>query len=282
MAQSLGLPAGTSTQSTGRSWARPNRQSHRRVHTAQLETDGLSFSPEADRRTLVRRLHLDLIGLPPTPDVVAAFVRDSAPDAYERLVERLLASPHFGERWGRHWLDLARFAESDGYENDNLRPDAWRFRDWVIAAVNRDLPFDQFTIEQLAGDLLPGATTEQKIAAGFHRNTLWNSAASADKEEFRTFAVKDRTDTTGTAWMGLTLGCAQCHSHKYDPIAHREYYQLYAFFNRTDNLDVKLPDGKSSVPTLREGTRKRTSTPVGTSCGQARKSRRPRPRFCRR
>jgi hypothetical protein len=219
---------------------------------AKLREAKSSPAPPADRRTLVRRLHLDLVGLPPTPDEVKRFLDDPSADAYEKLVDRLLASPHFGERWGRHWLDLARFAESDGYENDRLRPDAWRFRDWVIAAVNDDLPFDRFTVEQLAGDLLPNPTAEQKVAAGFHRHTLWNSAASADKEEFRTLAVKDRTDTTGLVWMGLTVGCAQCHSHKSDPISQREYYQLYAFFNRTDDAEVKLADGKSSAPTLKE------------------------------
>jgi mono/diheme cytochrome c family protein len=217
---------------------------------ARLEAKGLALSPEADRRTLIRRLHLDLLGLPPAPRDVEAFVADTAPDAYERLVARLLASPHFGERWGRHWLDLARFAESDGYENDAVRPNAFRFRDWVIDAFNRDLPFDQFTEEQLAGDLLPGATSWQKAGTGFHRNTLHNSAASGDREEFRTRAVKDRTDTTGTAWMGLTLGCAQCHSHKYDPLTQREYYRLYAFFNGTDNADVPVPGGQA--PVLRE------------------------------
>lgn len=222
---------------------------------AQLEASRFSFAPEADRRTLVRRLFLDLQGLPPPLGEIERFVQDASPNSYERLVDRLLASPHFGERWGRHWLDLARYAESDGYENDNLRPNAWRFRDWVVDAVNRDQPFDQFTIDQLAGDLRPRATLEQKVATGFHRNTLWNSAASGDKEEFRTLAIKDRTDTTGMAWMGLTLGCAQCHGHKYDPIAHREYYQLYAFFNKTDHDELKLPDSKNSAPVLREGTR---------------------------
>ncbi|MBM4067920.1 MAG: DUF1553 domain-containing protein [Planctomycetes bacterium] len=211
---------------------------------ARLQAKGLTYSPEAGRTTLVRRLHLDLIGLSPAPEEVQAFLDDPRPDAYERQVERLLASPHFGERWGRHWLDLARFAESDGYENDNLRPDAWRFRDWVVQSINRDQPFDQFTVEQLAGDLLPEATVDQKVAAGFHRHTLWNSAASADKEEFRTLAIKDRADTTAAAWMGLTLGCAKCHSHKYDPISQREYYQLYAFFNNTDNRDVAIPGGR--------------------------------------
>jgi hypothetical protein len=214
---------------------------------ARLEPKGLKLSVEADKPTLLRRLHLDLIGLPPTHSDVEHFVTDRSPDAYEKLVDRLLASPHFGERWGRHWLDLARFAESDGYENDRLRPDAWRFRDWVIDAVNGDMPFDQFTIEQLAGDLLKDATPRQKVAAGLHRHTLWNSAASADKEEFRTLAIKDRADTTAAAWMGLTLGCAKCHSHKYDPISQREYYQLYAFFNSTDHQDFKLPTGGSAM-----------------------------------
>jgi mono/diheme cytochrome c family protein len=214
---------------------------------ARLASKGLSLSPEADRRTLIRRLHLDLIGLPPTPADVETFVHDQHPAAYERLVDRLLASPHFGERWGRHWLDLARFAESDGYENDRLRPNAWRWRDWVIDAFNRDVPFDQFTIQQLAGDLLPNATAEDKLATGLHRNTLWNSAASGDKEEFRTRAVKDRAETTAAIWLGLTLNCAGCHSHKYDPIAQREYYQLYAFFNDTDDQDVAVPGGQASA-----------------------------------
>ncbi len=210
---------------------------------ARLEAQGLSLAAEAPAHTLTRRLYLDLLGLPPPADPADTAV------PYEALVDRLLASPHFGERWGRHWLDLARFAESDGYENDRLRRDAWRFRDWVVDAVQRDLPFDQFTIEQLAGDLLPGATPAQRVAAGFHRHTLWNSAASADKEEFRTYAVKDRTDTTGLTWMGLTVGCAKCHTHKYDPITQREYYQLYAFFNATEDDEVRLADGKA--PTLR-------------------------------
>jgi hypothetical protein len=221
----------------------------------KLEKHEWTLSREADRRSLIRRLHLDLIGLPPTPEEADAFVKEPRPDAYERLVDRLLASPHFGERWGRHWLDLARFAESDGYENDNLRKDAWRFRDWVIDAVHRDLPFDQFTILQLAGDLLAKPTTDEFIAAGFHRHTLWNSAASADKEEFRTRAIKDRADTTAAVWMGLTLGCAKCHSHKYDPISQREYYQLYAFFNNTDNHDLPLPESKDKIMTLRAATR---------------------------
>jgi hypothetical protein len=220
---------------------------------ARLEKEGATPSSEATRHTLIRRLHLDLTGLPPTPDQVNAFVADAAPDAYERLVDGLLASPHYGERWGRHWLDLARFAESDGYENDKPRPNAYRYRDWVVDAINRDLPYDQFTIEQLAGDLLPSATMVQKVATGMHRNTLHNSAMSADQEEFRTYAIKDRTDTTGLVWMGLTLGCAKCHSHKYDPVSQREYYQLYAFFNNTDHMD--LPGEGGGAPVLKSATR---------------------------
>ncbi len=222
---------------------------------ARLEKSGGTLSADANRHTLIRRLHLDLVGLPPTPDDVKAFVEDQRADAYERLVDRLLASPHFGERWGRHWLDLARFAESDGYENDRLRPDAWRFRDWVIDAFNRDVPFDEFTIQQLAGDLLPKPAPEVLTAAGFHRNTLWNSAASADKEEFRSRAIQDRTDTTAAVWMGLTFGCAKCHSHKYDPISQREYYQLYAVFNNTDNHDAPLPNAKDRIMTLKAASR---------------------------
>ena len=212
---------------------------------AALEQKGLEPSAEADRPTLIRRLYLDLVGLAPQPDEVAAFLGDNQPQAYERVVDRLLASPHYGERWGKHWLDLARFAESDGYENDVHRPHAWRYRDWVIQALNRDLPYDQFTIDQLAGDLRPESRPEQRIATGFHRNTLHNGAGGADAEEFRVKAVKDRTATTGTVWLGLTFNCCECHSHKYDPIAHREYYEFYAFFNNTDHTS------EGEAPTLK-------------------------------
>ncbi len=208
---------------------------------ARLERERLAPSPEADRRTLVRRLSLDLTGLPPDVATADAFVRDTRPDAYERLVDTLLASPHFGERWGRHWLDLARFADSAGYLNDTLRPYAYLYRDWVIDAVNRDVPFDRFTVEQLAGDLLPEATLEQKIATGFHRNSLKNDEAGADLELDRTKAAVDRTATTGAVWLGLTVGCAECHTHKYDPISHREFYQLYSFFNSTAEREVSAP-----------------------------------------
>jgi hypothetical protein len=157
----------------------------------------------------------------------------------------LLASPHFGERWGRHWLDLARYADSDGYEKDSPRPYAYLFRDWVIDAINRDMPFDQFTIEQLAGDLLPNATEKQKQATAFHRQTLTNREGGVDKEEFRCKATVDRVSTTATVWLGLTVGCAECHTHKYDPITQREFYQLYAFFNNASEKDVSRRNRRS-------------------------------------
>ena len=208
---------------------------------ARLERERIAPSPAADRRTLIRRLSFDLLGLPPDPAVVETFVEDRREDAYAHLVDTLLASPHFGERWGRHWLDLARYADSGGYLNDTLRPYAYLYRDWVIAAINRDQPFDQFTIEQLAGDLLPGATLEQTLATGFHRNSLKNDEAGADLELDRTKAAVDRTATTGAVWLGLTVGCAECHTHKYDQISHREFYQLYAFFNATTERELPAP-----------------------------------------
>ncbi len=219
----------------------PPRNAIDRFVQARLEREGLQPSPEADRRTLARRLSFDLVGLPPEAAAMEAFVQDERPEAYERLVDSLLASPHFGERWGRHWLDLARYADSDGYLNDSARPYAYLYRDWVIQAINRDLPFDRFTVEQLAGDLLPGATLEQKIATGFHRNTLKNGEAGADREEDRCKVAVDRVATTGAVWLGLTVGCAECHTHKYDPITQREFYQLYAFFNNSDDVEVAAP-----------------------------------------
>jgi hypothetical protein len=212
-------------------------------------TPPLRPSPEADRATLLRRLSLDLIGLPPTPEEAEAFLRDERPGAYERVVDRLLASPHYGERWGRHWLDLARYADSDGYEKDGGRPFAWRYRHWVIDALNRNLSYDRFLIEQLAGDLLPGATTDQKAATGFHRNTLTNKEGGVDPEQFRVEQVVDRVNTTGRAFLGLTVGCAQCHDHKYDPISQREYYQLFAFFNSDVEVDVPAPLPGEGPPT---------------------------------
>jgi hypothetical protein len=210
---------------------------------AKLESQGLHPSPAADRATLIRRVSLDLIGLPPTPEEVDAFVADTAPDAYEKVVDRLLANPHFGERWARRWLDLARYADTNGYEKDRQRS-IWPYRDWVIRAINADMPFDEFTIEQLAGDMLPNATLDQRIATGFHRNTMINEEGGIDPLEFRWKAVIDRANVTATTWLGLTLGCAQCHTHKFDPIKQTEYYQMVAFFNNCDEptIDVPQPD----------------------------------------
>ena len=211
---------------------------------ARLEREKVHPSPEAPRATLLRRLYLDLIGLLPTPEEAEAFAESTDPDACERAADRLLASPRYGERWGRYWLDQARYADSDGYEKDNPRPFAWRYRDWVIQALNADMPFDQFTIEQIAGDLLPAATLSEKTAVGFHRHTLHNTEGGVDPEEDRVKKTVDRTNTIGTVWLGLTLGCTQCHSHKYDPITQREYYQMYAFFNQLEeqNIDAPTPE----------------------------------------
>ena len=208
---------------------------------ARLESEGIAPSPEAGKLTLLRRLSLDLTGLPPTPEEERAFLADNRPDAYERQVDRLLDSPHFGERWARYWLDLARYADSDGYEKDRARPWAWRYRQWVIGAFNRDLPFDEFTIEQLAGDLLPHRNQDTLIATGFNRNTLTNREGGTDPEQFRDEEVLDRAATLGTVWMGLTVGCAQCHNHKYDPITQKEFYQLTAFFNTQEEVNIPAP-----------------------------------------
>lgn len=224
----------------------------------ELEKHGLKPAPEAERGALLRRLALDLTGLPPTPAEVAAFVADTRPGAYERQVDRLLASPHYGERWARHWLDMARYADSDGFLGDRVRPNAWLFRDWVIDAINRDLPFDEFTVEQIAGDLLPGRTAQQLTATGFHRNAALNTEAGVDKEEARFQNLADRVNTTGRVWLGLTLGCAQCHTHKYDPITIRDYYSFYAFFNNTQ--DKEAPGSKAQV--LEEVREKRRETYV--------------------
>ena len=203
---------------------------------AKLEASGIQPAPEADRATLIRRLSLDLTGLLPTPQRVREFEADPRSDAYERLVDELLASPYFGERWGRHWLDQARYADSNGYSIDAQRA-MWPYRDWVIRAVQDDMPFDRFTIEQLAGDLLPQATKDQRVASAFHRNTLINQEGGTDAEQFRHESVVDRVNTTGAVWLGLTLGCAQCHTHKFDPISDREYYELFAFFNSGTDIN---------------------------------------------
>jgi hypothetical protein len=214
---------------------------------ARLEREGIAPSPQADPRTLIRRLSLDLTGLLPHPAEVEAFVKaftNASPrrqeTAYGALVEGLLASPHYGERWGRHWLDQARYADSNGYTIDGERV-MWPYRDWVIQALNEDKPFDRFTIEQLAGDLLPDPTKAQLVATGFHRNTVINEEGGVDPEQARVEQVMDRVQTTGAVWLGLTIGCAQCHSHKFDPISHQEYYRMFAFFNSTMDVNNQGP-----------------------------------------
>src|SRR5262249_13398794 len=207
----------------------------------KLEAANIDPSPEGNRNALIRRLSLDLTGLPPSPKDVSEFIADKRPDAYEHLVDRLLDSPHYGEKWARQWLDLAHYADSDGYWDDLPRPYAWRWRQWVIEAFNKNMPFDQFTIEQLAGDLLPDATIDQKIATGFLRNTLTNREGGVNKEEFRVEQVVDRASTVGTVWLGLTLGCARCHDHKYDPISQKDFYRFYAFFNSSTEVNLEAP-----------------------------------------
>ncbi len=210
---------------------------------ARLEAEGLSPSPWADRTTLLRRLSLDLIGLPPTLEEVDAFLADETPTAYEKQVERLLASPHYGERWGRHWLDSARYADSDGFEKDKSRR-VWFYRDWVINALNRDLPYDRFIVEQLAGDLLPDPSQDQIVATGFLRNSMINEEGGIDPEQFRMEAMFDRMDAIGKGILGITIQCAQCHDHKYDPLSQQEYYRMFAFLNNSHeaNIAVYTPD----------------------------------------
>ncbi|HEY1051701.1 MAG TPA: PSD1 and planctomycete cytochrome C domain-containing protein [Prosthecobacter sp.] len=209
----------------------------------RLAKAGLKLSPPAEPETLLRRLALDLTGLPPTPAEVRAFAdpSDRTDQRYKAAVQRLLDSPHHGERWGRWWLDQARYADSNGYSIDAPRS-MWPYRDWVVGAFNQDLPFDQFTLEQIAGDLLPSPKREQVIATGFHRNTQINQEGGIDKEQFRIESVFDRVATTGTVWLGLTIGCAQCHDHKFDPISHKEYYQIFAFLNSQDEPTLPVPD----------------------------------------
>ncbi len=208
---------------------------------ARLEKEDLKPSPEASRETLIRRVTLDLIGLPPSPKEIDAFVNDKSAGAYERLVDRLLANPHYGERWARPWLDLARYADTNGYEKDRRRA-IWKYRDWVIKALNDDMPYDEFTIEQLAGDLLPHPTTDQLIATGFNRNTLFNEEGGVDKDEEHWTQLLDRVNSTATVWLGSTLACAQCHDHKFDPFTQKEYYQFLAFFGNSDYKEKNYGD----------------------------------------
>ena len=215
---------------------------------ARLEAEGLKPSEEADKATLLRRVTYDLTGLPPTPAELDAFLADRAPDAYERRVDALLQSPHYGERMAVPWLDAARYADTHGYHIDSYRG-MWPWRDWVIGAFNRNLPFDQFVIEQLAGDLLPNATREQKVASGFNRNHMINFEGGAIADEYQVEYVMDRVEATSTAFMGLTMACARCHAHKFDPISHKEFYQFFAFFN---NVPEQGLDGRrgNAAPTI--------------------------------
>jgi hypothetical protein len=222
----------------------------------RLDQTGIKPSPEAEPLTLLRRIHLDLIGLPPTLEQIEAFLSASKQDpaaALTTVIDNLLDSPHYGERWGRWWLDQARYGDSNGYSIDAPRQ-MWKYRDWVIQALNADLPFDQFTIHQIAGDLLPNATLDQRIATGFHRNTQINQEGGIDKEQFRIESVFDRVATTGAVWLGLSTGCAQCHDHKFDPISHREYFGLFALFNNQDEPTLTVPD--PSIDTARLNTEK--------------------------
>lgn len=212
---------------------------------AQIEAENLSPANAAVPTKLLRRVSLDLTGLPPSPELLAAFLRDSSTQAYERAVDALLAAPAFGERWAAMWLDLARYADTKGYESDGNR-EIWKYRDWLIEAFNHDMPFDQFTIAQLAGDLWPNATAEQILPTAFHRNTMNNDEGGTDDEEFRIAAVVDRVNTTWEVWMGTTMACAQCHTHPYDPFRQEEYYRFFAFFNNT--ADADRPDEAPTLP----------------------------------
>ncbi|MCF7784593.1 MAG: PSD1 and planctomycete cytochrome C domain-containing protein [Prosthecobacter sp.] len=224
---------------------------------AKLRAHDLKPAPAADPIALIRRVYLDLTGLPPVPADLAA-LSGWSDQTYEQIVDRLLASPNFGERWARHWLDMARYADSNGFLGDGLRPNAYLYRDWVIQAFNTDLPFDQFTVQQIAGDLLPDPALEQLTATGFHRNAALNTEAGVDKEEARYQNIVDRVNTTGRVWMGLTVGCAQCHTHKYDPITIRDYYSFYAFFDNTEDRS----DSKIKALTLTEVSKDRRQTYV--------------------
>ena len=219
---------------------------------AKLEAEGVEPSPEADQATLLRRLSLDLTGLPPTLADLDGFLAEENETAYETAVDRLLESSHFGEKWARHWLDLARYSDSDGYRQDDFRAHAWRYRHWVIQALNKDLPFDRFTLEQIAGDLLPDGGIESKVATGFHRNTPSNREGGTNMVRFRFEQVVNRINTVGTVWLGLTVGCAQCHDHKYDPLSQQDYYRLFSFFNDAEEVNIDAPLPGEMGPYLRE------------------------------
>ena len=240
-------------------WTPPGRPTRStRSSSTGWRREGLEPSAEADRTTLIRRLSYDLTGLPPTPDEVDAFLAESendAPGAYLRLVDRLLASPRYGERMAMRWLDLARYADTHGYHIDSHR-DMWPWRDWVIDAYNRNLPFDEFTTQQLAGDLIPDATRDQLIATGFNRNHMINYEGGAIPEEYQVEYVVNRLDTTSTVWMGLTMACSRCHDHKFDPISQRDFYRFFAFFNNVDEIGLDGQRGNAEpfvqVPTTEQ------------------------------
>ncbi len=225
---------------------------------ARLDSEGLKPSPETDRFTLIRRVTLDLTGLPPTPEEVQAFVNDSSADAYEKVADRLLASPRYGERMAARWLDAARYADTNGYQTDGERS-MWRWRDWVIDAFNRNMPFDRFTVEQIAGDMLPGATPQQVLATGFNRNHRGNGEGGIIPEEYAVEYVVDRVETTSAVWLGVTLGCARCHDHKYDPFKQKEFYQVFAYFNNVPERGKAFKYGNSPpvipAPTAAQDTR---------------------------
>ena len=229
---------------------------------AKLDAAQLEPSGEATRSEWLRRVTLDVTGLPPTDTELAEFLADQSPTAYEKVVDRLLASPKFGERWASLWLDLARYADTVGFERDPNRA-IWPYRDWLIRALNADMPYDDFTVKQLAGDLLPNASIDDVAATAFHRNTQTNTEGGSDDEEFRLAAVLDRTNTTWQVWTALTFGCAQCHSHPYDPIRNDEYYKFTAFFNTSQDADLGEDLPTVAVPRqsqrLRQGPRARRS-----------------------
>jgi hypothetical protein len=248
------IDAGAVLPATGRHWAfippvRPAVPSVSRAAwvrnpidaflLARLDREGMKPSPETDRATLLRRASLDLTGLPPSPAELDAFLADSSPNAYENQVDRLLASPHYGERWARIWLDAARYADSNGYEKDAPRL-VWFYRDWVINSLNRDMPYNEFVVEQIAGDLLPNATQDQKVATGFMRNSMLNEEGGIDPEQFRMEAMFDRIDAIGKGILGVTIQCAQCHNHKYDPLTQEEYYKIFAFINNAHESDIAV------------------------------------------
>jgi hypothetical protein len=244
---------------------------------ARLEAQGLAPAPEADRRTLIRRAALDLTGLPPTPAEIEQYLADVSPQAYERMIDRYLESPHYGEHRARYWLDVARYGDTHGIHVDNYR-EIWPYRDWVIQAFNRNLSFDRFTIEQLAGDLLPGATLDQRIATGFHRCNVTTNEAGIIEDEYAEIYAKDRADTTGAVWLGMTVGCASCHDHKFDPISQKDFYSLGAFFrNTTQNvMDGNIPDTPPVVVVPRKEDREewtRLNTRLAAIQGQMRETR---------